>query len=148
MLFAVSALIIFGVSSCDKKAKNLDDLKKKYEGKEFKNCDDFEKAFNEIFDVYFATIDKAAEGNEDAKKELENFDAFLGTLDKANTDFEKDCPEKAKELQETMEKKMEEYLPKLMKAYGLDGLFDNADEDYDWDLEEEDTLDLAEEVVD
>ncbi|MCK9498888.1 MAG: hypothetical protein M0Q45_05215 [Bacteroidales bacterium] len=150
LLFAVSALIIFGLSSCDKKAKNLDDLKKKYDKKEFKDCDEFLVASQEMMDVYFATIEKAADGDENAKTDFEGIEEFLGQFDEQHEKFAEECPEKFEEFEKKLESKMEELMPKILKMYGLDGLFDGMDDDMDWDQDYdlEDSIDeVAEEIT-
>jgi len=114
LLFAVSALIIFGLSSCGgKKAENLADLKKKYDGKEFTDCDKYIEAANEIIDIYIATVEKATKGDENAKKEFEEFDAFMEQFYKQQEKFKNECPEKLEALEE-ISKKMEALLPQLM----------------------------------
>lgn len=128
LLFAVSAMILFSVFSCgDKKATNIAELKKKYDGKEFKNCDEFLSASEEMFDVYFATIDKAVEGDENAKKEIDEFEEFMNGFEGNSEKFEKECPDKFDDFEAKFEKKMEEYMPKIMKLYGLEGMFDEMD---------------------
>ncbi|MDD4216859.1 MAG: hypothetical protein PHZ24_05945 [Bacteroidales bacterium] len=84
----LSAVFILSTFSCgsDKPEKkfsvkkppagNLNDLKEKYKDKEFKNCDEFIVASEEMFEVYFKTIDKAIEGDESAKKDIEAFKDF------------------------------------------------------------------------
>lgn len=142
LLFAVSALILFSVFSCgDKKATNIEELKKKYDGKEFKNCDEYLAAAEEMFDVYFATIDKAIDGDEAAKKEIDEFEKFMDNFYGPADKFAKECPEKFEAFEAKFEKKMEEYMPKLMKVFGLDELYDDMDNG-DWDVEE-----VVEEVV-
>jgi hypothetical protein len=145
LMYVVSGIILLSIVSCGaKKAENLEDLKKKYDGKEFKNCDKFLEAAEEIFDVYFATIDKAVEGDEQAKKDVESFDKFLEGFEGQAEKFEKECPEKFAEFEKKLETKMEEYMSKLMKLYGFDDLFEGMDDEWeDTEWEEE----LTEEVV-
>jgi Rad3-related DNA helicase len=127
-IYVISGVFLLSAFSCgNKKAENLADLKKKYDGKEFKNCDKFLEAMNESFDVYFSLIDKAYEGNEEAKKEMEEFDKYFNSFDSQAEKFEKECPEKFEEFQKNLEKKMEEKMEKLMKIYGLDELYNNTE---------------------
>jgi hypothetical protein len=134
LLYVVSGLILLSVFSCgDKKATNLEELKKKYEGKEFKDCDKFIEAANEMMDVFYATIDKAAEGDEKAKKDIEEFGKFMDGFDKQAEKFEEECPDKFKAFEEAQEKKMEEYMDKILKMYAED--FDM--EDMEEGMEEE-----------
>lgn len=138
LLFAISGLVMLSLFSCgNKKATNLEELKKKYDGKEFKNCDKFIEAANEMMEVYFATVDKAVEGDEQAKKDVEAFDGFMQDFESQAEKFKEECPDKYKEFEDSFEKKMEEYMPKIMKLYGLDDLYDNLDTE-DWEEVEED----------
>ena len=150
LLFAISALIIFGLTSCNKKAENLADLKKKYDGKEFADCDKYIEAAKEIIDIYIATVEKAAKGDENAKKEFEEFDAFMEQFDKQQEKFENECPEKLEALEE-ISKKMEALLPQLMTLmFGEMDLGDDFswDETEDVDVESEEVLtDVPEEEV-
>jgi hypothetical protein len=149
LLFAISALIIFGLTSCNKKAENLADLKKKYDGKEFADCDKYIEAAKEIIDIYIATVEKAAKGDENAKKEFEEFDAFMEQFYKQQEKFENECPEKLEALEEEISKKMEALLPQLMTL--MFGEMDLGD-DFSWDeeevaVDEEMTEEVAEEVA-
>lgn len=149
LLFAISAVIIFGLTSCNKKAENLADLKKKYDGKEFADCDKYIEAAKEIIDIYIATVEKAAKGDENAKKEFEEFDAFMERFDKQQEKFENECPEKLEALEEEISKKMEALLPQLMTL--MFGEMDLGD-DFSWDeeevaVDEEMTEEVAEEVA-
>lgn len=147
LLFAASALILFGVFSCgDKKATNLEELKKKYDGKEFKDCDEFIAAAEEMFDVYFATVDKAVEGDEKAKTDMEDFEKFMEDFEDQAEKFEEECPDKFKAFEEKFEKKMEEYMPKIMKLYGLDDLYEEMD-DAEWEEEWEEGTEVVEDVT-
>ena len=94
-VYAISGLIMLSMFSCgNKKATTLEELKKKYDGKEFKNCDKFIEAANEMMEVYFATVDKAVEGDEQAKKDVEAFDDFMQDFESQAEKFEKECPDK------------------------------------------------------
>ncbi|HOE39771.1 MAG TPA: hypothetical protein PLG05_09715 [Bacteroidales bacterium] len=145
LLFAVSALIIFGLSSCgSKKAENLADLKKKYDGKEFTDCDKYIEAANEIIDIYIATVEKATKGDENAKKEFEEFNVFIEQFGKQQEKLEKECPDKLKAFDEEMEKKMEPVFPQIMTL-----MFGNLDleEDFSWDETNEEAPVEGEEVL-
>ena len=130
LLFAISAVIILGLSSCgNKKAENFADIKAKYEGKTFANCDEYIEASTEIIDVYIATVKKAAEGDE-AK-------------------FQAECPEKLEAFEKEVEKKMEAVFPQLMTLVLGDM---DLGEDFSWDeeevaVDEEMTEEVAEEVA-
>ena len=149
LLFAISAVIIFGLTSCNKKAENLADLKKKYDGKEFADCDKYIEAAKEIIDIYIATVEKAAKGDENAKKEFEEFDAFMEQFDKQQEKFENECPEKLEAFEKEVEKKMEAVFPQLMTLVLGDM---DLGEDFSWDeeevaVDEEMTEEVAEEVA-
>jgi len=146
LMFAMSALILVSVFSCkEKKATNLEELKKKYDGKEFKDCDKFLEAANEMMDVYFATIDKAVEGDEQAKKDIEDFETFMENFEDQSEKFEEECPDKFAEFEKKMETKMDEYMDKLMKLYGLEDLYEDMETGEDWEeVEEEVTEEITE----
>ena len=150
LLFAISAVIILGLSSCgNKKAENFADIKAKYEGKEFADCDKYIEAAKEIIDIYIATVEKAEKGDENAKKEFEEFDAFMEQFYKQQEKFENECPEKLEALEEEISKKMEALLPQLMTL--MFGEMDLGD-DFSWDeeevaVDEEMTEEVAEEVA-
>ena len=106
LLFAISAVIILGLSSCgNKKAENFADIKAKYEGKTFANCDEYIEASTEIIDVYIATVKKAAEGDEAAKKEFEEFTTFMENFDGDEAKFQAECPEKLEAFEKEVGKK-------------------------------------------
>ena len=150
LLFAISAVIILGLSSCgNKKAENFADIKAKYEGKTFANCDEYIEASTEIIDVYIATIKKAAEGDEAAKKEFEEFTTFMENFDGDEAKFQAECPEKLEAFEKEVEKKMEAVFPQLMTLVLGDM---DLGEDISWDeeevaVDEEMTEEVAEEVV-
>ena len=152
LLFAISAVIILGLSSCgNKKAENFADIKAKYEGKEFADCDKYIEAAKEIIDIYIATVEKAEKGDENAKKEFEEFDAFMEQFYKQQEKFKNECPEKLEALEEEISKKMEALLPQLMTLmFGEMDLGDDFswDETEDVDVESEEVLtDVPEEEV-
>lgn len=140
LLYVVSGLILLSVFSCgNKKATNLEELKKKYDGKEFKDCDKFIEAANEMMDVFYATIDKAAGGDEKAKKEVEEFGKFMEGFYKQDEKFKEECPDKFKTFEDAQEKKMEEYMDKIMKLYADDFNMENMEEDWE-NVEMEDVV--------
>lgn len=113
--YTLVSLLLLSVVSCQKKkATNVEELKAKYEGKSFTTCDSYFEAYEEIFDVYFATIDKASEGDKTAINELDQFESVLTSLGESTEDLTAKCPEKFEELGKKMEAKMTEYLPKLI----------------------------------
>ncbi|MDD4149420.1 MAG: hypothetical protein PHE33_05270 [Bacteroidales bacterium] len=146
VIFLLSALLIFTIFSCgsDKPAENLTDLKAKYKDKEFKDCDEFIVAAEEMMEVYFKTIDKASEGDEAAKKDIEAFEAFLDNWGNDAEKFEKECPEKFEKFEEKFETKMEPYMDKLMKLYDVDKDFDDEWED---EMTDEDFAKMLDEMT-
>ena len=147
-VFTGMFFLSFIACNSDKPATNLDELKEKYDDKEFKDCDEFITAAEEMMDVYFATVDKAAEGDEDAKKEVEEFEDFMDGFEEQAEKFEEECPEKFEEFEEKFEAKMEDYMEKIMKIYGLDDLGDDEwDDEWDEEWEEEWDEELSEELV-
>ena len=137
LVYVITGIIALSMVSCGaKKAETLEDLKAKYDGKTFKNCDDFLAAGEEIIDVFVLIIDKAAEGDEKAMEEIEAMEAFMGQFDEQAEKFEEECPEKFEAFQKTMEEKMEAAMEKLFSLMFGDmdfGADMDWDEDYDWD---------------
>jgi hypothetical protein len=130
----------------DKKATTLEELKKKYDGKEFKDCDEFIAAAEEMIDVYFATIDKAVNGDENAKKELDEFDKFMDNIKDESEKFEDECPDKFKAFEDKFDAKMKEYMPKIIKLYEQIE-FDENMENIDWEEEWEEGTEIVEDVT-
>lgn len=143
LLFAVSGLLMLSIVSCGskkkettadapKKATTLAELKKTYDGKEFKNCDEALAFAEESFDVYFATIDKAIAKDEQALKDIDAFEDYFNSFDSKMEKFEGECPEKMDAMQEKLGKKFEAYMPKLMELAGMGGNM----EDMEGEIEE------------
>ena len=90
-----------------KKAENLADLKTKYDGKQFKDCDEYFAAADEMLDVMVATVKKADAGDEKAKAEFKDLVSFLGQFETEGEkfkEFEKKSDEKAKPIEEAIMK--------------------------------------------
>lgn len=100
-------------------ATTLYDLQNKYDGVEFRDCDEALAFAEESFDVYFATIDKAIEGDEQAIEDIDAFDDYFNSFDRKMEKFEDKCPEKMDAMQEELGKKFELYMPKLMQLVGM-----------------------------
>ncbi len=115
IFYVALCVLAIGLVSCNKKAETIQDLKVKYEGKTFENCKTFLPAYDEIMNVYFATIDKAYEGDENALNEIAEFEPFFTSLNEDTGKMEAECPEKFQEFQENMEKRMQEVFPKLIE---------------------------------
>jgi DNA-directed RNA polymerase beta' subunit len=143
--FIIVAMAI-SVISCggDKKATNMDELISKYDGKEFKNCDEMIEFGYEYIDVMIATIDRAAEGDEAALEDFDKMDEFFKQFDDQQKKLEEECPEKFEEFGKVAEEKMADSMEKLMTIM-FGGTEDemNFEEDMEWeeDIEnyEEDT---------
>lgn len=118
--YGVVCIMAFTLLSCgsNKKAKDLAELKTKYEGKTFNDCDKFITAYKEVMDVYFQTLDKAIDGDEAALKDFSDFDYFISDFSKNATPLAETCPEKFEKFGEELGNKMMENLPKLMSLYG------------------------------
>ncbi len=149
LVYVIAAVLAFGLLSCNgkqEKAENLEDLKKKYEGKEFKNCDDFIEAAEEMIDVFIAIIDRAADGDEGALEEIDAMEEFMNQFEKQAEKFEEECPEKYLEFENRAEEKMAESLDKLMDIL-LGGMDWDMDWEYDEDFEWDEDIDMEEEAV-
>ncbi|MDY0143033.1 MAG: hypothetical protein RBR97_14180 [Bacteroidales bacterium] len=146
VIFLLSAVFMLTIFSCgsDKPAENLSELKEKYKDKEFKNCDEFIVGAEEMMDVYFKTIDKAVEGDEAAKKDIEAFEDFLNTWEKDTEKFEKECPEKFEKFEKDFEQKMEPYMDKLMKLYAPE---DDEYNEWEDEMTDEEFAKLLEEMT-
>jgi len=99
-------VLIAFVTSCDKDknktiTKNLDEyysdygeLAEKYGEMKFETCADAIAAGNEIVSVYYATADKAFQGNDaKAKSDLENFAELLKSYYSAIEPLKMKCPD-------------------------------------------------------
>lgn len=136
LLFTFSTLILFSTFSCAaKKATNLQELKKKYDGIEFKSCDEFISAYEELSDVYFATIDRAVKGNKKAKNEMIGLDALMINFNEQSIKFEKECPDKLKAFDEEFMKKMDIYMDRILDLFGENQGENDEMEVGDWDQE-------------
>ncbi|HOM36391.1 MAG: hypothetical protein WHW07_05770 [Bacteroidales bacterium] len=117
----------------EKKAKNFTELFDKYDKKEFNDCESFMKATDEMMEVYLETIDKAYNGDETAKKELEKFDKFFTQFDTQAEKFSVECPDLFDKWAEKNDKKIAEATDKLVKIYNTEYEY----LDYDESIEEE-----------
>lgn len=127
-LFIAFALV-FAVVSCgnkdekkDKneteevaKAKDFDELVKKYDGVEFKNCDEFIAAADEMLDVFVITIKEAYDGDEKAEANFMKLTEFMEQFDEQAQEFEEECPEKMAEFDKKAEEKFEPIMSQLME---------------------------------
>lgn len=95
-------------------ATTLLELKNKYDGVVFMNCDESLAYAQETFDVYFATIDRAIDGDKQALEDFNSFmDYFNSYYNSKLEGFEDDCPEEMDNLQMRLSEKFEIYKPKL-----------------------------------
>lgn len=139
LMLMFSGILLFSIVSCGskdkkddskdrKKASNFAELNKAYGTKDFKDCDEIIAAGNEIFDLYFKTIDKAKVGDEKDLAELEGFETLIDNyIDKTDA-FENECPDKFDELGEKITKGFEKYQDKYNELYGIDN-YDEYEED-------------------
>lgn len=97
------------------KATTFKELQLKYDNKEFKNCDAFIEAGNEIIDVLIKTVNAAYDGNEQAIAEFNELVEFTEQFDKQSQHFEEKCPEKMEEFNLSADKKMEPIMSKLIE---------------------------------
>ncbi len=129
IFYGMLSLMLCCVASCSKKAENLSDLKAKYEGKTFTDCDKFLNAYQEILDVYFASIDKALDGDESAYKDISEFDYFMASFTEDAEVLADQCPEKFEEFGKNLEQSLMNNLSKIMSLYGASGMGDILMED-------------------
>ncbi len=140
-LLAVMALSCGGNKTEEKKevkpAQNLDELVKKFDNKEFKDCDEFLAAGDEIIDVYIATVNKAYDGDAKAKTDLEVFEDFMNKFDKTAEKFSVECPDKFDKWAEKTDKRVSEVTDKLIQIFyeEYEGL--QWDENIDKELEKQ-----------
>ncbi|MDL2290196.1 hypothetical protein LJB95_02195 [Paludibacteraceae bacterium OttesenSCG-928-F17] len=134
IIYVLICVLAVSFASCNKKAENVQDLKAKYEGKSFDDCKKFFPAYQEIMDVYFATIDRAYEGDESAFAEIEGFEPFFSTLSEDTEKIAVECPEKFAEFNKNLETTMQSYFPKLMEIVSRNMNFDDINMD-ELDLE-------------
>ncbi len=135
----ISASILFALSSCntrDQKIETIEDLNKHYDGVEFKNCDEFLTAADNIIDFFVITVEKASNGDQKALEDIESIDTFMGQFDEQSKKFEDECPEKFLEFQKQAEVKMEKAMQELM-----DILFGQYDMDKEFEPEELNLID-------
>lgn len=114
----------------EKPAENLQELIKKFDGKEFKDCDEFLAAGDEMIDVYIKTVNKAYDGDEKAKEDLQEFDQLMNKFDSQAEKFSVDCPEKFEKWAEATDKRVAEVTDKLLV------IFYDEYEGVEWDEEE------------
>ncbi len=116
------------------KATNLGELKDKYENIKFNDCDEFLEAGTEMIDVYIETIDRAYEGDEEAKTDLDRFDTFMNKYDALAEDFALECPGKFEAWADDADVKVSEASNKLFEIYKSDYEFEM---EYDENIEKE-----------
>lgn len=80
------------------KAENFADLKVKYDGKTFKDCDEFFTAGEEMIDVMVITAKKIEKGDEKAKTELLEMMTWMEQFNIEAEKHEAECPDKMAEF--------------------------------------------------
>ena len=113
----------------DKPAQNLAELTTKYSEKKFADCDEFLAAGDEMIDVYIKTVDKAYNGDAQAKVDLEEFEVFMAGFDEKAEKFSEECPEKFDDWALKTDQRVSEVTDKLVK------IFYNEYEGLEWDEE-------------
>ncbi len=98
-----------------KKAENLADLKTKYDGKQFKDCDEYFAAADEMLDVMVATVKQADAGDEKAKAEFKDLVSFLGQFETEREKYKTECPDKFKEFEKKSDEKAKPIEEAIMK---------------------------------
>ena len=119
----------------ESKAKNFTELFDKFNKKDFKDCESFMKGMDEMMDVYLQTIDKAYNGDETAKKELEKFDKFFAQFDTQADKFSVECPELFDKWAEKNDKRIAEATDKLVKIYNTEYEYLEYDESIEVELQ-------------
>ncbi|MDD3860911.1 MAG: hypothetical protein PHW83_11990 [Bacteroidales bacterium] len=120
-------IIVFAVFSCNNKkneqkvktkpAETLEELNEKYSKKEFKDCDEFLAAGDEIIDVYIKRVNEAYDGDEKAKADVEEFEKLMLEFDKQADKFSSECPEKFDKWAEKTDKRVAEITEKLIVIF-------------------------------
>ena len=151
IFYFISVIIAFSIISCgttgtEKKATTIDELINKYDGVEFKNCDDFLAFGDEYLDVMIVTIDRASEGDEAALEDFDKMDDFFMQFEQQQMNLENDCPEKFEEFGKNAEEKMADSMEKLMQLMFGDTDWDD-DADWDTEMEWEDEYEIVEEII-
>jgi hypothetical protein len=141
----ILSVIIATVFSCknktaekkveDKPAENLSELTTKYSEKKFADCDEFLAAGDEIIDVYIKTVDKAYNGDAQAKVDLEEFEVFMTGFDEKAEKFSNECPEKFDDWALKTDQRVSAVTDKLVE------IFYNEYEGLEWDEELDKELD-------
>lgn len=143
IFYLIVGVISFGMISCGgetKKAETIDELINKYDGKVFETCDEMIEFGYEYIDVMIATIDRAADGDEEAIEDFDKMDDFFRQFESQQIQLEQECPEKFQEFGVNAEELMAESMEKLMNILFGDMDMDWEDEwddewDEDWDEE-------------
>lgn len=136
--------ILFAFGSCKSKPEEKKEVKPietlgglitKYSDKEFKNCDEFLAFGDEIIDVYIKTVNKAFDGDENAKSDLEDYELFMIKFDNKAEKFALECPDKFEKWATKTDEKVASVTNKLVE------IFYNEYEGLQWDEEMEKELD-------
>lgn len=135
LFFIAFALLFITFFSFAQKAKNLEDIKKKYEEIQFKTCDEYISAAEELSIVYFSTIKNGAKDDKNTKDEMLELGEILNNFNKQSIKLKKDCPDKLKAFKKYFKKEKEKYLDKILDIMDENhGFYYNIDYG-DWDSE-------------
>ncbi|NLA23739.1 MAG: hypothetical protein GX879_02120 [Bacteroidales bacterium] len=142
------AFISISLVSCDGgNDKKLEKVKAKYEKAEFKNCEEYFAASEEVIDLMVALSEDVMADVEGAGDLLMDLTEWMETSSLATqgTKFEDECEDLAAEMEKKFEEKFEVVFGAIMKIYAdeddLDMDFD--EEDFDFDLDEDFDLEAA-----
>ncbi|MGC9332343.1 MAG: hypothetical protein ACP5DZ_10785, partial [Bacteroidales bacterium] len=86
---------------------DLQSFNEAYETLEFETCDEFETAMEYYTDIYFSTLDKAVEGDEDAIAEFKELHDMLKPLGEQAGKLKEQCPERIDELESKYKEKVD-----------------------------------------
>lgn len=110
-----------------KQITSIDEMLSKYGDKQFENCDELIYAGEDILNLYVVLVDKAYNGDEQAKVDLENIYTFLKKIDQQTITLLDTCPEKIEKWTKKMDSIMSEVQNKLLIIY------DNKYKKIEWD---------------
>ncbi|MGM0650860.1 MAG: hypothetical protein ACQES1_10195 [Bacteroidota bacterium] len=86
---------------------DLESFNEAYETLEFETCDEYGTAVDHYAEVYFSTLDKAVEGDEDAIAEFKELHQMRKPFEEQAKKLEESCPDFMTELEEKYEGKLE-----------------------------------------
>jgi len=127
MIYGMMSLYLFCFIACDSKDKpaaNLEDLKEKYSGKEFENCEEYFTAIEEMMSVYIDAVENAEVDDEASKMKIDDISSFISSFDNQSEEFKKECPIEYEIIVDKYSKKIKKNYDKINAIYGLDEIED------------------------